>query len=112
MPGSPRKERGQFPVKATGAQKARRTNRGKARRYTQMVLSARGGGERGSKGEKQVPRRARDDNGEGGAVLADCLLRLRPPDKKIADAILWFGPSGGGAFEIVPRSLRCVGRRS
>ena len=49
--------------------------------------SARAAG-RGSKGEKQVPRRARDDNGEGGAVLADCLLRLRPPDKKIADAIL------------------------
>jgi len=43
-------------------------NRGKARRYTETVLSARGGVKgRGSKGEKQVPRRARDDNGEGGA---------------------------------------------
>ena len=44
------------------------TNRGKGRRYTQTVVSARGGVKgRGSKGEKQVPRRARDDNGEGGA---------------------------------------------
>jgi hypothetical protein len=33
MPGSPRKERGEFPLKATGTQKARPTNRGKARRY-------------------------------------------------------------------------------
>ncbi len=33
----------EFPVKATGTQKARPTNRGKALRYTQAVLSARGG---------------------------------------------------------------------
>jgi len=41
MPGSPRKKRWEFPVKATGTQKARPTNRGKARRYT--MVSARGG---------------------------------------------------------------------
>jgi hypothetical protein len=29
MPGSPRKEREEFPVKATGTQKARLTNQGK-----------------------------------------------------------------------------------
>ena len=43
MPGTPRKKRGEFPVKATGTQKARLTKRGKARRYIRMVISARGG---------------------------------------------------------------------
>src|SRR6266481_8328754 len=33
MLGSPRKERGKFPAKATGTQKARPTKRGKARGY-------------------------------------------------------------------------------
>jgi len=76
MPGSPRQKRGEFPVKATGTQKARPTKRGKARRYSQAVVSARGG-------EGASPREARC----AVAVLTDCWLRLRPQDKKIADAI-------------------------
>ena len=43
MPGTSRKKRGEFPVKATGTQKARPTKRGEARRYTQTVVGARGG---------------------------------------------------------------------
>jgi hypothetical protein len=64
MPGSPRKKRGEFPVKATGTQKARPTDRGKARRYT--VVGARGGEAAFATGIKVRK-----------VVLTDCLLRLR-----------------------------------
>jgi|ERR1700682_107624 len=73
MPGSPRKKRGEFPVKATGTRKARPTNRGKARGYTQAAVSARGG-------EGASPREARC----AVAVLTDCSLQRMGRDSSLA----------------------------
>jgi hypothetical protein len=72
---SPQKTRG-VPGKGNRDAEGTPHKPGQSRRYSQTVISVRGG--EGSKGEKQVPRRARDDNGEGGAVLRG-LGKKRPP---------------------------------
>ncbi len=107
MPGSPRKKGGEVPVKATGKQKARPTNRGKARRYTQTVVSARGGEDgRDSSGRKRGMGRRSSEEEKRDSSLRGPARKQRAQEKTGAESAGWGGGPQRKRREIPPYAAR------